>query len=251
MSDSIRIAHLTDLHISPDDNDYRGIPVRHHFQRVLEKLVRHRPDLLIFSGDLAANQGEVEAYAWLKEQLDFFDCPYILMPGNHDVLENVRQVFTLHDDAIHEGEYYFSSTYQGYPMIFLDSSRHVISPAQLTWLKALIPSLSQPALLFIHHPPRLCDCAFMDGSYALRNWKQLWSLLVEYSAQIPYIFCGHYHLEKTIVTQASPTLFITPSTLMQIRSDTTQFVVNHAHPGWRVIVWNGKELFTQVEYAWC
>lgn len=251
MSSSIHIAHLTDLHISPDDQPYHGILTRDHCLRVLEKMDRQRPDLLVLSGDLAASQGELEAYVWLRERLDEFGCPYEVMLGNHDRLSSLGQAFPLFAERVQPDGYYFQQTHQGFPLLFLDSSRHHLAQPQMDWLATTLAGLSQPALLFIHHPPRLCGCAFMDEGHPLRNGDQVWPLLVQHAVQVPYVFCGHYHIEKTVLTAHAPTVFITPSSMMQIRDDTPGFLVNHAHPGWRHIHWDGERLDTKVEYAWC
>ncbi len=248
----LHITHLTDLHISPDDNEYRGMPVRNHFLRSLEKINRNRPDVLVLTGDLAAHNGEPESYAWLRSQLDDFACPYEILPGNHDNLTVMRQFFDLPRGAAANpnSALFYQKEIHGLPLLFLDTSPHTISQEQLEWLAGAARALLRPALLFLHHPLGMCGCRFMDQNYALQNGAEL-SALLRQTPHIPYVFCGHYHIEKTIVAHdGGPTVFITPSTLMQIRDDTPQFVVNHAHPGWRDIVWDGEWLHTRAEYVW-
>jgi Icc protein len=246
-SNNLIIAQVTDMHIPPSDVLYKGINVRQQFIDVLKKLAKKKLDLLVLSGDLAASEGEPEAYLWIKEVLSTFPHPYIVMPGNHDHVVRMSRVFKLDGSNISQGMLYFTRKINGKLLIFLDSSSYRISKQQLEWLSTLIAESNEQALLFIHHPPLLCDCLFMDEPHALQNIHDIWQVLEKSRQTIKHIFCGHYHTEKTIIKNTK-SVYLTPSTIFQIKTDTAEFAIEHSNPGWRMIQWKGRQVHTYVEY---
>ena len=246
-SNNLIIVQVTDTHIPPSDVLYRGINVRQQFREVLKKLTKKKLDLLILSGDLAASEGEPEAYLWLKETLSTFPHPYIVMPGNHDHVVRMSRVFELDGNEIMQGMLYFTRKINGKRLIFLDSSSSSISKQQLEWLSTEIASSNEQALLFIHHPPLLCDCIFMDERHALQNHHDVWQILEKSRQTIKHIFCGHYHTEKTVIKNGK-SVYLTPSTVFQIKTDTPEFAIEHSKPGWRIIEWKGRQVHTYVEF---
>ncbi len=246
MSNNLTIAQVTDLHIGPDDVLYRGIKGRQQFLDVLQVLAEKELDLLVLSGDLSAIEGEPEAYAWLKEVLTTFPHPYIVMAGNHDHVLRMKRAFELADSDVSQGMLYFSRTIKGKRLLFLDSSSYRIPKQQLEWLKTQLADYKKRVLLFVHHPPLLCDCLFMDESHPLQNIDEVWQVL-DQCPQIKHIFCGHYHTEKT-VEKNGKSVHLTPSTIFQIETEDPEFAIEHSKPGWRMIEWEGEKVQTYAEY---
>jgi Icc protein len=246
-SNNLIIAQVTDTHIAPSDVLYRGVNVRKQFLDVLKKLAKKKLDLLVLSGDLAAYEGEPEAYLWLKDALSTFPHPYIVMSGNHDHVVRMSRVFELDGSEISQGMLYFTRKVKGKRLIFLDSSASSIPKPQLEWLSTEIAESNEQALLFIHHPPLLCDCLFMDERHALQNIHDVWQVLEKSRQTIKHIFCGHYHTERTVIKNAK-SVYLTPSTAFQIKTDTPGFAIEHSKPGWRMIEWKGRQVHTYVEY---
>jgi Icc protein len=104
----------------------------------------------------------------------------------------------------------------------------------------------ETVLLFVHHPPLLCGCQFMDSHYPLQNREEVWTQLQCLPA-IEHIFCGHYHTDTTVVRDGKQ-IHVTPSTMMQIDRDTPTFAIAHTRPGWRIIEWSTRKVHTYVEY---
>jgi Icc protein len=246
LNNRLIIAQVSDIHINSTDEPYRGIDVRRQFQRVLQQLATKKLDLLILSGDLAANDGEIEAYQWIQQTLTNFPHPYWLMAGNHDNVSTMQTVFTLTDQDIYEGMLCYHRQIKGKSIIVLDSSPYWIKPLQLKWLQQQLSELQEEILLFIHHPPLRCGCQFMDEHHALQNIEALWPILKP-ASQIKHIFCGHYHTEKQF-TVNDKTIYLTPSTNFQIATNTPNFTIEHLQPGWRIIEWQNSQLFTYVDY---
>lgn len=243
---ALTIAQVTDMHIGPSDVSYRGINPRQQFLNVLQALEPKNLDVLVLSGDLAANEGEPEAYVWIKQTLATFHCPYIVMAGNHDHAIRMKRTFELSDNDIANNMLYFSRSIKGRRLLFLDSSPYRVSKHQLEWLETQLIESNEPALLFIHHPPLKCECPFMDEHHPLQNSGEVWKVLERFS-HISNIFCGHYHTEKTVIKDGK-LIYLTPSTIFQIDAEKPEFAIAHTKPGWRIIKWKGTKVSTQVEY---
>lgn len=244
MLNQLHIAQITDMHINETDAPFCDVDVRRQFVQVIEVLKQRPLDLLVLSGDLAAEWGEIAAYQWIKTQLADFPCPVAVMAGNHDNVANLKQVFELPNSDIVDGMLCYTRRVKGKLLIFLDSSDYSLPTAQLTWL-AQQPT-DEPALLFVHHPPMLCGSRFMDAGYGLRNIEETWVTLAQFPL-INHIFCGHYHTAKTLQKQGKH-IHLAPSTSLQIDTNIPKFAVEHTVPGWREILWQDSQVTTFVEY---
>ena len=244
MSNQLYIAQITDMHITKTDIPFHGVAVRQKFLQVIQVLKQRPLDLLILSGDLAADWGEIESYQWIKQQLADFPCPFIVMAGNHDKVANLAQVFELPSTDVVDGMLCFTRRIQDKLLIFLDSSNYSLPTAQLEWLAT--QPIDEPALLFIHHPPMLCGSRFMDAGYGLRNIEETWATLARFPL-IKHIFCGHYHTAKMLQNQGKH-IYLTPSTSLQIDTQAIEFTAEHTTPGWRIIIWQDAQVTTFVEY---
>lgn len=240
------IAQVTDIHINATDEVYRNINVRQNFINVLQSLEKKKIDLLVLSGDLAASDGEIESYQWIQKTLATFPYPYVVMAGNHDRVEVMTQVFDIPAKDVQKNMLYFSRRVHGHRLLFLDTSSYILPKEQLIWLYQQLYQSDEPILLFIHHPPLLCDCQFMDSFYPLGNIAETWEILQQLEV-IKHIFCGHYHTDK-ILKSGGKTIYLTPSTMLQIGTELNKFVVEHTRPGWRIIEWDNVQLNTYVEY---
>ena len=243
MSSKIKIAHICDIHIALCNSLSRNIDVRGNFERVLQKVKSDRPDLIVLGGDLAAVNGETDAYEWTRYQLDGAVVPYLMIPGNHDQVDNMVSIFK---PAIkgEDNKLYFTCEVMGKRLTFLDSSSEFITSDQFAWLSE--NNRDQPSLLFMHHPPTDCGCDFMDLRYPLQNQSETMSALNDING-LKAVFCGHYHTEKTVLS-GDKTIFITPSTMMQLNQDNSEYEVSSFQPGWRIIEWDGSRIETRVEF---
>lgn len=244
MNISYKIVHITDLHISEDGSPVRDIDVRGNFLAVLESAGRFMPDLVVLGGDLAAEEGELGAYYWIKEVLTDISIPYVIVPGNHDVLLNLDEVFDIKDSLQQSWDFIWQN--DDLVIIGLDSSKGEISNQQLHWLHKSFKSLEKDALLFMHHPPIDCGCAFMDTNYPLFNRKDVFHLISDCS-QVAAVFCGHYHTEKTVIRE-NKQIYLTPATMMQMSQTSSSYEVDSLRPGWRLIEWTASKLSTRVIY---
>ena len=132
-------------------------------------------------------------------------------------------------------------------LIFADTSSGIFSGDQLQWVAdEASRAAPEEVFLFAHHPPVLCDCRFMDDNYSLANLEETWNALSSIP-NLKHLFCGHYHTEKTI-SEGSRTIYLTPSTMMQINQESGEFKIEHTNPWWRSIVIQNGTPVTQVHY---
>jgi Icc protein len=241
----LKIAQISDLHIGPEDILYNGIDVRVNFLKSLKVALKKNPDYIVLSGDLAIDFGEIEAYYWVKGEMDKCGVPYLVMSGNHDSVERMKKVFHFEDKLYQNMLCYRFDFLNKYPAFFLDSEPDVIAEDQLVWLLEETKKIEGEALLFIHHPPTLCDHKFMDRKFPLRNISMVQKYLLEIP-NISHIMVGHYHFAKTVPIDGNKTVLVAPATQMQISPNNPDFEYGDKRPGFRFIEWDGSHLKSEV-----
>jgi len=246
IEDHIRIAQLSDIHVGPTEDPIQNIDVRGNFLKALDAIRGKQIDLVVLSGDLAADRAEPGSYEWVASVMKGFPIPWVVMGGNHDKISTMQKYFDFGDD-LKNGILYYKREIKSHLFFFLDSSTNRIQKEQLDWLKVEAAKTKEEIMVFLHHPPAICGCLFMDAKYPLRNIDEA----RETFRAIPNlhnIFVGHYHTEKLIV-QDGINIHLTPSTFMQIDTRTPNFRMEHSNPGWRIIDCFDGRLDTEVHYA--
>jgi DNA repair protein SbcD/Mre11 len=90
MADVLRIAHCADIHLDGEIAGRRAIEhYRSGFAAALAEIRAHTPDVMLFAGDLfdtnRATSGTIE---WAMETLSRQPFPVVMIPGNHDLIED-------------------------------------------------------------------------------------------------------------------------------------------------------------------
>lgn len=92
MTDTLRIAHCSDIHLDGDHYS-RGanVPAGDHYRawfvRTLAAIRADRPDLMLLAGDLFdSNQAPADTIQWAMDRLAELPFPVAMIPGNHDCL---------------------------------------------------------------------------------------------------------------------------------------------------------------------
>ena len=194
------IAQLTDTHIKAEGKlAYRKVDTAKNLERSVDHLLQldSRPDLVLITGDLT-DFGRPDEYALLRRLLAPLTMPLYLIPGNHDLRENMRAAFADHAYLPVDGEF-LHYVVDDYPvrLIGLDTvvpgeNGGLMCAQRLAWLDArLCEATERPTLLFMHHPPFATGITHMDvqrceGAEAL-------GALVERHRQVFRILCGHVH----------------------------------------------------------
>jgi len=229
----IKIAHLTDLHLpSKNEIDTHNINLNKNFEVIYSDLSSQQFDLVVITGDICFQKGDSDIYCYLKNKLDSLGTRYIILPGNHDNRSLIRKCF-YNDLTISKDEIFFNESIMEEEFIFLDSSQDRITSQQFDWLIHLLQKKTKRQILFLHHPPLIADIPYMDKKYALINYEALQNILECYQNNF-FIFCGHYHVEKTIFYK-NQRIFITPSFYFQMSHHEVDFKVETHLIGYRII----------------
>ena len=228
----MKIVQITDLHIGLEGQDTYNVDVRDNFLQILGEVVFAKPELIVVTGDLCFDLGQKDIYLWIKEKLDNTNIPYLVLPGNHDDAALMMDIFEI-DYSHAEDEIYFAKKLNKTTALFLDNSKASHSDNQKKWIKRQLHQADKNILVFTHYPPAKCKVTFMDENYCLQDRKELQELFHDYDKNI-YLFCGHYHTEKTIHLD-NLHIAITPSTYFQIDPNTDDFKVDSYRIGFRLI----------------
>jgi len=239
------LIQLTDLHIGLPGQDTRAVDVRANFLRALEKVRERQPEKLVLTGDLCYDDGDRSIYQWIRKQLDPLRIEYELIAGNHDNSEIMGAAFER--VVLKEtGELYFQKAYGDWQVFFLDTGPARMSDRQKIWLGTHLSQATGPILIFMHHPPCRAGLKYMDEKYPFQEIDEAKALFRRSSRPIE-IFCGHYHIEKTI-RFGHVAVHITPSLFFQMDMHQDGFAIDHYRPALREIWLEEDRLASTVTY---
>lgn len=240
----IRLVQVTDPHIGATP-DYRlaGVDTRRTFGEVMDRVGAEKADLLLMTGDNAADYSE-QAYEHFFGVMQTFEQPYYWIPGNHDKISAAESV---------PGGKPFQRSVEldAWQLIFLDSviPRSPDGQLGLEELVALENCLSKSTspniAIFLHHHPVEINCAWLDQQ-RVKDADQFFAIVDRYP-QIRAIFWGHIHQEFNS-QYGDIKLHSCPSTCIQFLPDSDDFALDTQFPGYRVIELNDDgSLNTYVE----
>ncbi|MEO0854190.1 MAG: metallophosphoesterase, partial [Cyanobacteria bacterium J06648_11] len=198
---------------------------------VLGDVIRHRPDGLLLTGDLAEG-GVAGAYQQLVEAIAPLQLPIFWLPGNHDCLPLMRRIlrpplFCGSPAAIALGNW---------RLLLLDSvllearyGEGKLSRETLEWLEAELQSQRHsPTLIALHHHPVPTGIDWLD-LIQVENANDFLALVGRHP-QVRAIAFGHVHLE--LHRQRGSTHFYgCPSTSHQVVAGAFQV----RSPGYRLL----------------
>lgn len=251
------IAQISDMHVKPagallfDRMDSYGM-----LAAALADIaaLEPRPDVLVASGDLAADGAPAE-YEALRGLFDKLALPYLLLPGNHDIRDVLRDVFPeqpweRHSEFLHW-------VIEDYPLrlIALDT---VIPEApggrlcaeRLGWLSArLDEATDRPTAIFMHHPPFATGIHYMDRM-GLENVAGLAEVLASHR-QVVRVLCGHLH--RPIHTSlGNVPVSVAPSTCFQVQlklDGSPGVALTREPPAYQLHIWRpGFGLISHTAY---
>ncbi len=230
----LHIAHITDTHIGEEGVFAKDMDTRQKFLDTLNALKNRDLHGIILTGDLSYPDESAAVYSWIKEQLDDMELPYIITPGNHDKPSLMQEIFNLKDQAPHvilTG----AVAMRGESLLFLDSSSERMPLQQQNWVTRELCTQPENNILFMHHPPCLCDVPFMDKNYPYKT-PDLFQETIRKSGKNLTVFCGHYHVEKMIsLDNANMKVYITPPTMGCLDPDADDFTIADSRTAWREI----------------
>jgi len=231
----LTILQLTDLHILPTSQDtMAGINTEQAFRELLKNIIRRHSDIdhILITGDLV-QQPDLQCYRRIAEILEDAPCPVTCLPGNHDDLAQMQQVFN-HPFLNCQR----SINHQNWQIICLNSQREGsqnghLRNQELTYLNRQLEQFSDlHTLIAVHHPPVATGSAWMD-QMMIDNHPSFFSLLTHFP-QVKGIICGHIHQILTANQQNIP-IFGCPSTCFQFKPYCTEYTLDKQPPGYRLL----------------
>lgn len=229
----MKLAFITDMHLGAEGEKVQGINVRQNFLKALDFVADLKPNGLVLGGDICNSKGDRVTYAWAKNQVDQLLMPCYVIPGNHDDTTMLAEVFR-NTHYLHGNELYYALPLDGRPVLFLDSSKGILSDEQWVWLREYLTALrDNNVLIVMHHPPLPADVVFMDQKYPFRQSDEFLELMRELPCHVTVV-CGHYHVEK-VVQRGNLLALLSPSTFYQMQQNTPEFAIDHYRIGIREI----------------
>jgi 3',5'-cyclic AMP phosphodiesterase CpdA len=247
------LAQITDLHVTRRGEKLSGlIDTAGYLKKAVARINKldPQPDALLITGDMV-NDGTEAEYEHLRELLAPIAVPIYVIPGNHDDRSALRAAFADHAYLPKEG--FLQYVIDAFPVriIALDTVNPgkgggMLDKARLLWLEErLHETQGNPTLIMMHHPPFVTGIGFMDA-IGLNEGGADFARLVSRFPNIERILCGHVH--RAIDARVGSTVAMAcPATCHQISLELRAngpegFTLEP--PGFRLHVWNGKQLVT-------
>lgn len=160
---SLRIIQLSDPHLSASRPFHQE-----NWEQVLEALTAEPPDLIVVTGDVVlSDPDEEDDHRFAREQLDRLPAPWRVLPGNHDIGDNlVSGAMAKRVDAArlarwqrHFGADRWSLSMDGWLLVglnaqILNAPGLAADAEQQAWLRTVLDSAdaAAPVALFLHKP---------------------------------------------------------------------------------------------------
>jgi Icc protein len=232
----VRLLQFTDTHLLADPAGVlRGVRTLASLEACLTLARRrHLPvDAVAVTGDLV--QDDPQAYGTLELLFDSLQAPVLLIPGNHDVPDELRRRLS------HPPFQVGGTRILGHWAIVLldtwyadsDDGEGRLGPAELQGLEAaLAEHRERHTLVCLHHPPMSMDAPGLDA-LGLLDADPFMSI-IDRHPQVRGVAWGHAH-QALDVFRAGIRHMCTPSTCMQFKPRDPGFVVDGRPPGYRVL----------------
>lgn len=241
MQDIFKIVQLTDSHLLADEQAlFHDMNVNESFLKCLSLAETLKPDLLLLTGDVAED-GEIKSYERVKNYLEATHIQYIVIPGNHDQVSNLKQVFK--EACLLDQKY---SLENGWNLLLLNSVvegeiHGALSAEGKKLLQQSLKDDAKPSAVFLHHHPVFLGSTLMD-QYALQNPQELWNILSSYEA-VKLVCSGHVHQQFEKDINGIPFL-ATPATSLQIKPGITTLEFDNLPSGLRYFELNSDSTFS-------
>lgn len=153
-------------------------------------------ECIIVSGDIS-DDGSPASYQRFKSIMASAGLPMYVIPGNHDMRENMRQAFNAENIFPKDGPLNWCKKIGNINLIGLDTlvegqGGGYLSSESLKYLKKTLETHhSKPTILALHHPPFDTGIRFMDN-IGLENKDAFKSIISKFNSELRVV-CGHIH----------------------------------------------------------
>lgn len=180
-------AQFTDVHIS-QSNDNNTLDL----QMAVEDVNRQEHiAFVLVSGDIAET-GDYASLVVAKRELDKLNCPYYIVPGNHDTkwsesgATDFKRIFGDNRFRLQFNGFLFLGINTG-PIIKMGDGH--VSPQDVVWVERQLKNVGKrmPVFIVTHYPLQAGD---------VDNWWMLTDVVRKYNTQA--FLGGHYHTNKVL-----------------------------------------------------
>ncbi len=190
----MRIALLSDIHMSHDGEPIWETDVKKHLYSCVEKLKETNIDIIIISGDLS-NDGSISSYELIDDTFKQINIPIFCCPGNHDNIQNLQ-------DTLQHIKYITQVKQNDWQFIFMNSvtpdefdpnlnkARGYLNEENLTNLEELLLQESCRTIVVMHHPAIEPD-GWLNRRL-LENRAEFIKIISKYR-HVKMVLMGHIH----------------------------------------------------------
>ena len=199
----VKLIQLSDLHLVPPGQlTSKVLDTNSILEETINEILRKKDyfgkiECVVVTGDVS-DDGSIESYLSAHEKLIKLNVPFLVIPGNHDLRNPMREVFNEHVEfSTHSSQFDWVFKYEETVIVGLDSlvEGENFGFLEKTSLEFLSNQLSihngSDIVLLIHHPPIKTGIYFMD-KIGLTNSSDLAECL-KVTNQPVRILCGHVH----------------------------------------------------------
>ena len=199
----VKLIQLSDLHLVPPGKlTSKVLDTNSILEETINEILRKKDyfgkiECVVVTGDVS-DDGSIESYLSAHEKLIKLNVPFLVIPGNHDLRNPMREVFNEHVEfSTHSSQFDWVFKYEETVIVGLDSlvEGENFGFLEKTSLEFLSNQLSihngSDIVLLIHHPPIKTGIYFMD-KIGLTNSSDLAECL-KVTNQPVRILCGHVH----------------------------------------------------------
>ena len=199
----VKLIQLSDLHLVPPGQlTSKVLDTNSILEETINEILRKKDyfgkiECVVVTGDVS-DDGSIESYLSAHEKLIKLNVPVLVIPGNHDLRNPMREVFNEHVEfSTHSSQFDWVFKYEETVIVGLDSlvEGENFGFLEKTSLEFLSNQLSihngSDIVLLIHHPPIKTGIYFMD-KIGLTNSSDLAECLKVTNHPVR-ILCGHVH----------------------------------------------------------
>lgn len=210
---SMKIIHMSDLHIADKGKPIWDTDTLAHFDAALERIeTEENIDAIFITGDIADN-GSEWAYEYVDEAMARLGIPTYVCPGNHDWVPNMKNTlkFCQMPRAVKIGSWDFillDSTMLDPDIPSKNRARGYITDDDLSSLNLIADKSDCPICILLHHSP-IEPGGWMNRKL-LENRDEFKSIIEQYN-MIKLVLFGHIHyplIESTnnIIYSSAPSI---------------------------------------------
>jgi 3',5'-cyclic-AMP phosphodiesterase len=198
----LRFVHLSDTHISPDEQ-YRHPIISLNPLKATHALIKQLqqlpfvPDFYLHTGDIAYDP-DPEVYPMIRDLFSQLPAPMYYVAGNHDDRTAVQTELMLKDDLIPYP--FYEIELNGVQMVFVDSNSPAsvyhgrVSEEQLDWLDTLCSANDdRPMMIAVHHNVLPCGVPWLDEKMNIENGEEFHEIVRQARDRLRGVFHGHIH----------------------------------------------------------